>query len=204
MARIAILAFGSLIEDPGEEISSVECRRVEGVRTPFSIEFARSSDSRDGAPTLVPVDVGGSQVNAVLLVLDDEVALDDAKNLLWRRETRQKPSSPKRYSHPQNPGDNQVVVESLRSFHGCDVVLYTRISANIEPLTEDRLADLPINSARSDAGAAGKDGISYLASVIRQGIRTPLLPRYKAAILRRTETRDLEEAHVRIREGLVE
>ena len=202
MARIAILAFGSLIEDPGEEISALERERVEGVRTPFRIEFARSSGSRDGAPTLVPVDVGGSEVDAVLLVLDDEVALDEAKNVLWRRETHQV-SSGKTYSHPQDPGPNKVVVESLRCFHGCDVALYTRIGANIEPLNADTLADLAIKSARGDAGAAGKDGIGYLASAIRQGISTPLLPCYEAAILRKTGARDLEEARARIREGLV-
>ena len=36
MARITILAFGSLIDDPGEEISPLISDRIKGVRTPFS------------------------------------------------------------------------------------------------------------------------------------------------------------------------
>ena len=82
MARIAILAFGSLIEDPGEEIGPLIRERIRPVTTPFSIEFARSSGYRCGAPTLIPVDAGGFPVNAVLLVLDDTVGLEPAMSLL--------------------------------------------------------------------------------------------------------------------------
>ena len=124
MARIAILAFGSLIEDPGEELAPLIRKRIRPVRTPFSIEFARSSGYRCGAPTLIPVDVGGFPVNAVLLVLDDTVGLEPAMSLLWRRETGNL-SSGKAYSRPANPKPNQVVVECLQSFHECDVALYT-------------------------------------------------------------------------------
>lgn len=60
MTRIAILAYGSLIEDPGKELQPLISERIEDVETPFSIEFARSSRSRDGGPTLVPVEVGGA------------------------------------------------------------------------------------------------------------------------------------------------
>jgi len=60
--RIGILAFGSLLDDPGAEISRLIERRIEPVTTPFKVEFARASISRDGAPTLVPVDQGGAAV----------------------------------------------------------------------------------------------------------------------------------------------
>ena len=43
MARIAILAFGSLIDDPGEKLHLRIREQIEGIKTPFSIEFARSS-----------------------------------------------------------------------------------------------------------------------------------------------------------------
>ena len=201
MARITILAFGSLIDDPGEEISPLISDRIKGVRTPFSIEFARSSSKRCGAPTLIPVDDGGSSVNAVLLVLDPAVGVGEAKSLLWRRETR-KESSGERYARPANPGPKHVLVECIQDFHGFDVALYTKIGTNIAELNADHLADLAIRSARAKAGADGKDGISYLASVIRQGITTPLLPRYKTAILRKVGAGDLNEAHARVREGL--
>ena len=198
MANIAILAFGSLIGDPGEEIGPLIRDRVKGVRTPFSIEFARSSGTRDGGPTLVPVEEGGSPVDAVLLGLHPAVELEEAMDFLWRRETR-KESSGKRYVRPGDSEPGKVVVECIRNIHGFDVVLYTRIGANIEDLSADRLADLAITSARGAAGAKRTDGISYLASVIEHGIATPLLPEYRDAILCKTGARDLDEAHAMLR-----
>ena len=201
MARIAILAFGSLIDEPGKGIGPLIRERIEGVRTPFSVEFGRSSDTRGGAPTLVPVDVGGSPVNGVLFVLDSAIRLAEAKTFLWRRETRRE-CSEEQYSPPGNPGQNHVVVECIESFGGCDVVLYTNIGTNIEKMNADHLADLAIKSARGNAGADGMDGISYLGNAVDQGITTPLLPGYRAAILRKTEAGDLVEARTRIRKGL--
>lgn len=201
MSRIAILAFGSLIEEPGKAICPLIRERISGVRTPFSIEFARSSSTRDGAPTLIPVDVGGSPVHGVLLVLDSAISLAEAKTLLWRRETR-KECSEEQYSRPANPSENQVIVECIERFKGCDLVLYTKIGANIKKPNADHLADLAIKSARRKAGADEKDGISYLRSAVNQGICTPLLPGYKAAILRKTAAEDLVEARERVRNGL--
>ena len=80
MARIAILAFGSLIEDPGKELHPHIREHIEGIKTPFSIEFARSSSSRGGGPTLVPVNHGGSPVNAVLLALNPAVGISEARD----------------------------------------------------------------------------------------------------------------------------
>ena len=201
MTRIAILGFGSLIEDSGEELRARIRGRVERVQTPFKIEFARKSRTRGRAPTLIPVDDGGSPVNAVLLELDPSVGLAEAKDLLWRRETR-KEFSGKRYVGPTDPGPNHVLVECKEGFHGFDVVLYTKIDGNIDPLTADHLAELAICSARDEAGANGKDGIRYLASAMRQGITTPLTHAYEATILRETGAASLDEAHTRIREGL--
>ena len=84
--RIGILAYGSLIDDPGEELAQRIIHRIEDAKTPFRVEFARSSLSREGAPTLVPVEAGGAQVKATVLVLDDAVALEDARDMLYRRE----------------------------------------------------------------------------------------------------------------------
>ena len=201
MPRIAIFAFGSLIEEPGEALGARVHARVERVETPFSIEFARKSRKRGGGPTLVPVDEGGSSVNAVLLVLDPEVGLDEAKTLLWRREIGNE-SSDEPYTRPPNPGPDHVLVESIEGFPDFDVVLYTKIGANIEPLTPDHLAELAIRSARGAAGANCTDGIRYLESAMRQGISTPLTSRYAAAILRMTGAASLDEAHARIRQGL--
>ena len=201
MPRIAILAFGSLIEDPGKELDPRIRERIDGIKTPFSIEFARSSGSRGGGPTLVPVDGGGTPVNAVLLSLDPAVGISEAMDLLWRRETRNE-SSGRPYVRPPDPGDDHVLIECLEDFRGFDVVLYTKIGANIEVPTPDRLAELAICSARGKAGANRNDGISYLTSVLRQRITTPLTPGYEAAILRKTGAGNLDEAHAKIRGGL--
>ena len=201
MPRIAILAFGSLIEEPGEALSARIHVGVAGVETPFSVEFARKSRKRGFGPTLVPEDIGGSSVNAVLLVLDPEVGLDEAKNLLWRREIGNE-SSEECYKRPTYPSQDQVLVESFEGFRGFDFVLYTRIDRNIRTLTPDHLAELAIRSARGEAGANGTDGIRYLESAMRQGVTTPLTPRYEAAVLQATGAARLDEAHSRIREGL--
>jgi len=53
MSGIGILAYGSLIIDPGPEIGPLIVRRITTV-TPFVVEYARLSRTRGGAPTLVP------------------------------------------------------------------------------------------------------------------------------------------------------
>ena len=71
--KIGILAYGSLIDDPDIEIAAATAEITRGVQTPFSVEFTRSSTTRGGAPTLVPVDVGGAQVAAIIY----RVAVDE-------------------------------------------------------------------------------------------------------------------------------
>jgi len=93
MNNIGILAYGSLIDCPGQEIQAVIANRVEGVKTPFKVEFARRSLRRDGAPTLVPVEEGGVCVKAVILVLEEHISEKEAKNMLYRRKlTRSAPT----------------------------------------------------------------------------------------------------------------
>jgi cation transport regulator ChaC len=200
MTRIGILAYGSLIDDPGKELEPLIRERVSNVQTPFSVEFARSSSSRDGAPTLVPVEDGGAQVQGVILVLDPTAEVRRATDLLWRRETRNE-CSDKHYCPPANPGPNAVVVEHLQNLVDVETVLFTKIGANIKNRSPEHLADLAICSARRVAGARRLDGISYLISVKKQGIQTPLLPDYEAAILRKADAQTLDEAYDKIRSG---
>jgi len=199
---IGILAYGSLIEEPGEEIEPLIRERRKGIQTPFSIEFARSSATRDGAPTVVPVESGGSPVLATILVLDNTISQEVAEDLLWRRETRNE-SSDKHYTPPSAPNPNRMVAEHISNFEGIDVVLYTRLGVNITDLCAAKLAYLAIKSARANAGCTGKDGISYLISVKRQGILTPLMQEYESEILRRTRALSLDDALVRCCEGSV-
>ena len=200
MSRIGIFAYGSLIEESGDEIEPLICERKKRIETPFTIEFARSSCTRDGAPAVVPVESGGGRVQATILVLDAGVDLEKAQDVLWRRETRNV-CTDKHYTRPSRPNSGRMVIEKLDNFAGLDAVLYAKLPANIKDLTIARLADLAIKSAKAKAGRAGKDGISYLLSVKRQGISTPLMQGYESEILQRTGSSSLEDALSRCRDG---
>jgi len=198
MGGIGILAYGSLIDDPGSEIESATVRRIERARTPFKVEYARSSRGRGGGPTLVPVEEGGAPVDAVILVLREDISEYQAADMLWRRETNQVGSG-RNYSPAANPGRNAVVVERLSDFRGVGVVLYTRIAGNIEPLTANRLGELAIASAQSAEVPTGRDGISYLIAAKKNSIVTPLTAEYEKEILRRAGVRTLEDAVMSLR-----
>jgi len=84
--RVGILAFGSLVHNPGPEIQAKIATRIK-TNTPFPVEYGRySAKTRCGAPTLVP-HPQGSPVAAEILVLDDDVTVEEATNMLWQRET---------------------------------------------------------------------------------------------------------------------
>src|SRR5258707_8170234 len=85
--NIAILAYGSLLTDPGEVIKPHLLGAIEQI-TPFGVEYARSSRSRGGAPTLVKYE-NAEPVSGRLLVLDQaESAVEEVKRWLWEREGR--------------------------------------------------------------------------------------------------------------------
>jgi hypothetical protein len=184
---VGILAYGSLIGDPGPEIEPHITRRI-SCHTPFKVEFARASRTRNGGPTLVPYDAG-AQVAAQILVVD--LPLKEAMNRLYRRETR-KIGTDTSYVPPKVITQNTVVIETISPFEGIEVVLYTRIGANIEGLTATRLAELAVESAR--VRQDGSDGISYLMNAKKCGIQTPLSPDYEKEILRLTDKASLEAA----------
>ncbi len=190
---IGILAFGSLIDNPGQEISDIEIDRLD-CETPFAIEFARTSSTRSNAPTLIPVSVGGRKVKAKIIILNPETNIDRAKSILWRRELHKTDQS-ENYVEPNNPGINRVVVKVLQDFMNVDRVLYTSIGSNInQSLTGELLADFSIASILARAGQQEKDGLRYLLSAKRNGIVTGLSEEYENQILIKTETKSLEEA----------
>lgn len=199
MCRIGILAYGSLIEEPGREIEPIIRERISDVETPFCIEFARSSLKRDGAPTVVPVECGGARVPATIFVLKEGISVEMAQDLLWRRETTNE-CTDKHYKKPTNPNPNSMIVKELADFGGVEKVLYTKLGSNITDLTPENLAELAIKSAKSNAGRKNKDGISYLISLKRQKIITPLTQAYEEAILKKTDARCLEDALAKMRD----
>jgi cation transport regulator ChaC len=201
VTRLAILAYGSLINDPGDELNAVIDNVIDGVTTPFKVEFARSSRTRRGAPTLVPVESGGAHVQGSLLVLRTDEPIGEARSKLWRRETGQIGTG---FQYPMlDPvHQNSVVVKEHEDLGGVDLVLSTWICSNISPLTADKLADLAITSATTEAGIKGRDGISYLINATLAGIRTPLTDAYSDAILAQTNTANLEDAQQMLVSGI--
>src|SRR5262245_13756680 len=156
-ASIGILAYGSLISRPGPEIEPHILRRKENVLTPFCVEFARSSRTRGGAPTLVPVSKGGGHVLAQILVLN--LSEQEAKDRLWRRET-DKVGHGGHYRHLHKPGPNTLVIDTYTNLANIEFVLAARFAATIPVPTPEHLAELAINSVLH--AAAGRDGITYL------------------------------------------
>jgi hypothetical protein len=187
---LGILAFGSLVMTPGPEIASVTVGRIKGAKTPFKVEFARKTKARGYAPILIPVDSGGAQVSAEILVMRDDVAPDLAADMLWRRETHQ--TGRQRYRRPAVIGRDDVVVETIHDLAGVRTVLHTKIGPNIDRLSAGTLADLAIHSVRT--ASPGEDGITYLMDAKRCGIETPLMYDYESAILRQMRTRTLRDA----------
>jgi hypothetical protein len=190
---IGILAFGSIVDQPGTELEAATVRLID-VETPFMVEYARSSRTRDGAPTLVPVNDGGAHLPAKVLVLDESVSVSEAREMLYRRETGLRGDSADRAAKGS-------WIAGLTGFAGLDTCLYAALGANISPLTAGKLAELAIKSASSGAGAQRRDGISYLDQQQRRGLVTPLTGPYEAAVLAQTGAQTLAEAWARVREN---
>jgi hypothetical protein len=193
-ASLGILAFGSLIDNPGAEIEAALVGRKLNIRTPFDVEFARSSNTRGGAPTLVRLEQGGTPVLAQILLVN--VSEQEAKDRLWRREIN-RVGQGGHYTRHSNPGPNTLIIDRYENFEGVDVVLAARFLATIAPLTAARLAELAIESARLER--TGRDGITYLINAKRNGITTPLSNAYEQEILRRVQATDLNDAIRKIR-----
>ena len=105
---IGILAYGSLIHEPGCEIAPMIFRRIP-CRTPFNVEYARKSNSRHCAQTLVP-DNRGTNVAAQILVVD--LTLCEAKDCLYRRETRKEGAA---YTSPRTITSDTVAIKARRT-----------------------------------------------------------------------------------------
>ena len=192
--RLGILAYGSLIYDQGYEILEVTTNSPIKCETPFNVEYARKSKTRGYAPTLIPVNNGGSKVNAVILVLKDEIDVESAKSILARREKRDYGRTAI-YKETVNPGVNQLVIKTLMNFMKVETVLYTSFGSNIDqPITGEILADLAIQSILSEAGRDERDGVRYLLAAKLNEITTVLSEEYENQILSKTETKSLEEA----------
>jgi len=193
--RVAILAYGSLVADPGEELAPlIDERRP--CTTPFAVEFARLSPYRDHAPVLTVVAEGeGDPVDGTLLVMKAGTSVERVTRRLWRRETHQVGSG-------KLPlGADRHHIRLITDLDAIDATLYWQTEANYPRPEAAGLARRAIESARGEAGQARKDGISYLAQVVEAGIRTRLTDAYVAALLAETSTDTLEAAWQAARQG---
>lgn len=192
MSKIGILAYGSLIDFPGEELEPLIENRIKCI-TPFKVEYARMSKKRGNGPTVIPNTDIGKEVGAIILVLNDSVNLEDAKSMLWRREIGVA-NSEKKYKAVNTPTVNKVVVNTIHNYKGIQTVLYTKIGKNIPgELTAKKLAILAIKSLKTEAGKNGEDGVTYLLNNNRNGIVTELSKEYENEILKITNCDFLEE-----------
>jgi len=207
---VGILAYGSLLVDPGWEIEDVTERKIEGIQTPFEVEYAYKSRGRAYAPTLVPVPDGkGVCVCAQVFILNPAMGDQEAKNILYRRETNRVGDQDKVYDETaQLRKRNPVLVKSFVNLAGIPLVLYTYLDANLDAILRadisaddkaERLARLAVESVTEETFARCRDGIRYLADAIRHGIQTPLTDPYRCAVLRLAEDApNLDEARLRI------
>jgi len=204
---IGILAYGSLIADPGWEIKELTHSTIADVETPFSVEYARTSHTRSGAPTLVPIpDEKGITVKSFIFVLKPNTRIKSAKNILFRREIHQVGNRSKIYIHSNNPRVNKTIVDEIPKFKGIDVVLSTRIGVNLPAIVDEHITDqkkaeqlarLAINSINESTFFTCQDGIHYLNTAMHYGVMTKLTDLYKQAIIRLTDNSpNLEEARL--------
>ena len=198
-----ILAYGSLISDPRDEIEQamIDCSGyIIGAFTPFRVEFARKSSKRADAPTLVPFK-DGKRVKAQVFVMN--LAEDFGVRILFNREMG-KPSiykgGPIKFYDANGDmneiyevkGDEKIV--GLKNFAGLDKVLVARFAHNIKQLDAEKLSCLAIQSAANQKNGPGRDGISYLIDAKKDGIITLLSADYEKEILRKTNSCCLEQA----------
>jgi hypothetical protein len=176
--KLGILAFGSLIWEPGEELSRATAEQVSNVLTPFKIEFARTSRRRGGGPTLVRVHKGGANVKGMILVMKEVLTREEAIEMLKRRE-------------------GGAPIATISNFHGFETVLYADPVPNIDNPSPKMLAQLAIDSVLN-VGVAGRDGITYLMRAKDLGLVTPLMSEYEEEILLRSAASSLPQALERI------
>jgi len=193
---IGILAYGSLITHPGPEIESVLDHMIPDVLTPFPVEYARRSQSRAGAPTLVPVPMGcGTPVKAVVLVLKKYTRRKKAQNFLFRREIHREGDLKVIYDdQAQRKKRDALVIESIKNRFGLSVVYYTALKPNFTEILDvkrsleekaELLAQAAMDSLTPETYAKGMDGIQYLADNIEAGVVTTLTEPYEQAIVKK-------------------
>ena len=134
---------------------------------------------------------------AEILVLDDDVSIETAQDLLWRRET-QKTITDEHYA--EGTTANSVLIQQFHDDPCVSTVLYTDFprAGKLEHPTAKDLASRAIQSVLK--AKEGEDGISYLKTMLGSGIETPLTQSYRDEIIEQTDAMSLEQALQKTRE----
>ena len=189
MGNIGILVFGAVKMDPGVEIEPVIEKRIP-TETPFPVEFGRYSRSRGNGPTVVP-HPAGKPVDAEVLVLESTVSLQQAKDMLFRREIDSVGSS-QGYRESDKP--TSMLIADKPGFCDLEHVLYVdfRPEGKLEKPDAKALAKAAVESVKW--APQTRDGIRYLMEWIVGGEATPLTAQYEKEILTLTGTASLADA----------
>lgn len=179
---IAIMAYGSLLHEPGPELAPLIVAR-RPCRTPFPVEYGRASQRWGGGPVLVPHPRGG-QVDGALLLLADGVELGAAVEILAGREGL---AGARGVVEVALPGEAASGAEPR-------LVLAASLPRNLPApdMRPDRLARRALMSVGE--GGEGRNGVAYLRRAMASGVRTPLTDRYAAAVLALSGASTLEQA----------
>lgn len=183
--HIAILAYGSLIWNPGDEIKQ-HTISVLDVICPFKIEYARKSSTREDAPVLVKLSDEPGKTNAKLFVTD--LHTSDENKAFVKEMIRQREDCGEKYV--------KVLEKPLKKF---SVIFYADLPKNMDKVNINELADLAIKSVEKckKKGKPEKNGIRYLLNNIKSGVITELTDSYANKIMEITKTDSLEEAETK-------
>jgi len=178
------------------------------VQTPFPVEYARRSQSRAGAPTLVPMPTGcGASVKAVVLVLKKYTRKKKAMNFLYRRELHREGDLKVFYDdQSQRKKRDALIIESLKNHCGLTVVYYAALKPTFIKILDDNpsqdekadvLAEAAIASVTQETYKKELDGMQYLADNIEAGVITELTEDYRQALLEKVvSASNLHEARL--------
>lgn len=195
---IGILAYGSLINDPGSELDSIISHRITHYKTPFKVEYARKSSKRGGAPTLVPVREGGSSVDGTILMIKPGIDDKTVKDMLYRRELNIVGDDEKEYpDRKKRTNDRQMLIHIIEDVKNARKIMYAEFAPNIKRLTPSHLAKLAIKSFENLEGT-DLNGVKYLENNIEKGIVTPLTEKYKQAIFKNLNIKNFKGAYKKL------
>ena len=179
--KLGILAFGSLLSNPGKEISRHIVERIP-YTTPFRLEYVMCSTLQGDPPTLGRWQ-GGKRVQTFILLLDIDAT---EKGLAMAKEILRK-----------QVGGSISVKWDERSRDFRTLIYHSLRPKGIAlPPSPRKLARLAVRSVVvcKEMGVPQRNGIRYLLNNIENGIITPLTEEYKKEILLVTRTETLEEA----------